>query len=137
MLICGTHVWQKSFGVSNFRWMDLRFLISLNPKTTFSAVCVCGCVICVTHKQITPKTPNLVFYISIICGYYLHLFRKSCKQSVYEGAQNNSNTLRLMDGISCQCILVYLVWAKYYEININFCYAQKHVSNRTEYEYHS
>ena len=41
--------------------------------------------------------------------------------------QKNSNTLRPMDGIACECILVYLDCFKYNEINKNFFLAQKHL----------
>ena len=43
------------------------------------------------------------------------------KKTAYRITQINSNALRPIDGISCQCFLVCLDCTKYNEINTYFC----------------
>ena len=53
------------------------------------------------------------------------------------GTQNNSNTIKSMEGISCYFIFAYLNCTNNNKINIHFCQAQKHLNNRICYEWHS
>ena len=58
--------------------MDLHVLRSLEFENyIFRGCCVCVCLYCITAKQIMAETPNLLFYICIICiDGYMKLFKK-------------------------------------------------------------
>ena len=72
------------------------------------------------------------------------IIRKCKFETFYEDRTNrlstgihkkeNSNILRLTDGISYWCILMYLDCTKYDEINIPFRYAHKDITNKILHE---
>ena len=59
------------------------------------------------------------------------------KWFLYMDIEKNFNAVRSKEGVSCLCIFVYLGRTKHKEIDIHFCHAQKHVTKRMWYEYHS
>ena len=83
------------------------------------------------------RNKNLISFFCSIYTFYLKLFIKSDKTSVYRVTQNNYNALRPMEGISCCWIFMNLDCSKCNEINRHFKHAQKHVNYRTWYEKHS
>ena len=75
----------------------------------------------ITRKQITVKTSNSVFYISVTRRCNLIFFMKIGKKIfLYRGTQTNFNPLLPAGGISCYCILILLDSTKYRDINIRF-----------------
>ena len=126
--------------VANFRngdfWWIYMFWGPLNPKVSFLLIGLFSVCVCSQHNS--NYRTNSKFDI-------LHLYPEDAtcnilwiliKLSVHRGTQNNYNTLRPTDVISCYFILVYLDCIKYNEINVHFCHTQKHVINRMVYEYH-
>ena len=96
-------------------FMDLQILRSPESENHIFLLLVYVWVpsIRITQKQIIPvaPTPNLVFYFSIICRCYLKFLWRSDRQSAHK--TKNSNTLWLMEGISCYWICVYVDCTKY------------------------
>ena len=101
----------------------------------FMYMCVNVCLLSAFKKK--TETLKLIFYILILYGCYLKLFKKTEKKPTYRGIQKNSNTLRPIDGIPYKLDLMYLNCTKYNIINIDFSYIKKHVTNRLQYEYYA
>ena len=55
---------------------------------------------------------------------------------MYRDSQKNFNTLRNIEGVSCQGTSVYLNCGKYNEIHIYDCHGRKHVNYRIWNELH-
>ena len=87
------------FDTEIFRDLQV-FMSSESENRTFSGWYMYVTVISITKKEIAASTPNLVFYICIICRYYLKLFMKFEHKYFAQGHTKKSYTLRLMDEIS-------------------------------------
>ena len=116
-----------------FLWIQSNYF----KKHIFSnsSVYVCG-NFCQHNSKINCGI-NLNFYI--LHFYHVQMlletFHEKRTKTLCAGSiQNNSNTLRPMNEISCQFILVHLDCTKHDEINRHFYYVQKHVANRIWYE---
>ena len=96
----------------------------------YVCACVCVYVISITQKQIAAETSNVVFYICIVHRCYLKHFIKIGQKLCVQEHTKNSKTLRLMDGISCWWIFLYLDCGKYKEIQTCVSYDHKHVNYR-------
>ena len=83
-------------------------------KNFLEVECVCMTLKNGLHKQIISDTPNLAFYICVICKYCLKLLWEDQKVCV-QACSKNFYTQVSMDEIYCQYILIYLDCGKYNE----------------------